>query len=121
VAVAERLSGEQLVRSEIRKLLEAGEITPWEALDLSTFIPPALADAVRAKSWSPEIRAECVRLHVEEGMSCTECAEATGVAFTTVKAWLWPAGHSARKAKAAAMRAARAARASADTIAKVSA
>ena len=89
------LVGVQLVRQEIRRLLEAGEITGEDALMLTVFPTAGLLEARRAKGWSPELRAECVRLHEEDGLSCRQVAERTGVSFTTVKSWLWSAGFQA--------------------------
>jgi hypothetical protein len=73
--------------------LDAGEIDGWDALWLSVCPPVGLEGVVRAKAWAPDVRAECLRLHSDDGLSCPEVARTVGVPMATVKSWLWPLGH----------------------------
>jgi hypothetical protein len=77
-------SGVELVRQEAWRLLEAHEITGWEALYLCVCPPARALEADRAKRWAPEVgagvcAAACGRgVVVSGGCAAVGCADGDG-------------------------------------------
>jgi hypothetical protein len=79
------------------KLRRSKELDGLEALRLVVWPPPGsrLLEARYVRSYSPELRAEALRLF-EAGWSVPMIAAQLGVSFGTVKSWVWkenPAGY----------------------------
>jgi len=74
-------------RDAALKLVPLGDVSGWDALELTVWPPPTLANVSHRRKGYPDAVKDEARGLRAAGLTCSEVARALGVPLTTVKSW----------------------------------